>query len=250
MPSHSSIGSGSDGSVVGKKTKRPEQPNQLGVNWVARKTSFFFSFLFFLFSFALVLYKRARAEHISSSLWRCCISVEIKQIIAAQKVVIFPQSSLTVDRERVTILHSTGSDESTPCISELGPGEGLDFNLGRRVQNPMLGRRTPTGQSEAERTRKRPTQRHPSGRSTFQNPSARSRLLHGPTPFCHLPHHHYRLPSFVLYLPASLLLPCPTITHPFFLRSPSVTLLSSITYCFFPLRNGSSTSYRFVRTYA
>lgn len=86
------------------------------------------------------------------------ISVEIKQIIAAQKVVIFPQSSLTVDRERVTILHSTGSDESTPCISELGPGEGLDFNLGRRVQNPMLGRRTPTGQSEAERTRKRPTQ--------------------------------------------------------------------------------------------
>lgn len=125
-----------------------------------------------------------------------------------------PRSSLTVNRERVTILHSTGSDESTPRISELGPGKGLDFNLGRRVRNPMLGRRTSPGQSEAERTRKRPTQTperpiyFPEPFSPISSVARANALLPPPPP-------HHRLPSFVLYLPASLLLPCPTITHPF-----------------------------------
>lgn len=78
MLSHSSTGSGSHGDVMEKRNNPNNLINseQLGRPFAARETSWIFFLLFFpFFLFALVLDKRAHAEHIS-------ISVEIKQIIA------------------------------------------------------------------------------------------------------------------------------------------------------------------------
>lgn len=174
------------------------------------------------------------------------------------KVVIFPRSSLTVDRERVTILHSTGSDKSAPCISELRPGGGLDFNSGHRVQNLMLGRRihlaNPTSRADtkaADASIRAVDDKSRPSRSTSRTLQPDLVCCTGQRPSDTFPRVSLidTRPLFLLYLPA--LLPSPHDHSSLFLRSHSVTLLRlNLPPSLLPLCNGSRTAYRFVRAYA
>lgn len=215
MFSHSSVGSGSHAGNRGRDEveKRPEQPNQLRANWAGhsqagRLMRFLFSHWYFVSELV------CSPEHISSSPRRCCISVEIKQIIVGQSGH-FPPQKFAVDRERVTIRHK-----------RIGTWGRLDSNThasrrsdSRSPHPPGQSQKSSGGESGRPQTSERPMINRVSldllsrtlhsdlaGRAycTGQRPSATT------TPSIHIE----TPPILCSPQPCLLNLLSPTITHP------------------------------------